>query len=172
VALPFPPHSRNPVAARTGKPASLNPKKEPKMSGVKLVAVFTENTPGQVARFTGILARAGINIRWVAVASTGPFGVIKFLVSDPTLAHQALKNEGYVAKLVDALAVEVPDKPGGLHIVADCLARNGINLDNASGFIANNRAIMVLEVSDADQARDILQKQGLRTLKQKELPGL
>ena len=140
------------------------------MSDVKLVAVFAENMPGQVARFTGILANANINIRCVAVSSTGPFGVMKCLVSDPSLAYQALKHEGYVAKLVDALAVEVSDRPGGLHAVADCLARHGMNLDNASGFIVNNRAIMILEVTDAVLAREILRKQGYHVLMQEELP--
>lgn len=140
------------------------------MSDVRLVAVFAENKPGQVAHFTRVLANANINIRWVAVASTGPFGVMKFLVNEPSMAYQALKHEGFVAKLVDALAVEVPDKPGGLHAVADILARNNINLDNASGFIANNRAIMVLEVPDAAKARDLLSKQGIRSLTQEELP--
>ncbi|MGA9453050.1 MAG: ACT domain-containing protein [Verrucomicrobiia bacterium] len=140
------------------------------MKDVKLVAAFAENKPGQVARFTKILASANINIRWLVVASTGPFGVMKFLVSDPKVACQALKHEGFVVKLVDALAIEVPDKPGGLHAVADCLASHNINLDNASGFIANNRAIMVIEVSDYGPARDVLQKQGFRVLAQKELP--
>ena len=140
------------------------------MKDVKLVAAFAENKPGQVAHFTRILARANINIRWVAVASTGPFGVMKFLVSDPKAACQALKHDGFVTKLVDALAIEVPDKPGGLHAVADCLASRNINLDNASGFIVNNRAIMVVEVSDYGLARGILQKQGFRVLAQKELP--
>jgi hypothetical protein len=140
------------------------------MNDVKLVAAFAENKPGQVAHFTKILANAKINIRWLAVASTGPFGVMKFLVSDPEVACQALKQEGFVAKLVDALAIEVPDKPGGLHAVADCLSSHNINLDNASGFIANNRAIMVLEVLDVAKARDVLQKQGFRVLAQKELP--
>ena len=140
------------------------------MNDVKLVAAFAENKPGQVAHFTKILANANINIRWLAVASTGPFGVMKFLVSDPEMACQALKHEGFVTKLVDALAIEVPDKPGGLHAVADCLASHNINLDNASGFIANNRAIMVLEVPDVAKARDVLQKQGFRVLTQKELP--
>jgi len=140
------------------------------MNDVKLVAAFAENKPGQVAHFTKILASANINIRWLAVASTGPFGVMKFLVSDPEMACQALKHEGFVTKLVDALAIEVPDKPGGLHAVADCLASHNINLDNASGFIANNRAIMVIEVSNHDLAHKVLQKQGFRVLSQKELP--
>jgi len=140
------------------------------MSDVKLVAVFAENKPGQVAHFTQILANANINIRWVTVASTGPFGVMKFLVSEPVLAYEALKHDGYVAKLVDALAVEVPDKPGGLHAVAECLAQYNLNLDNASGFIANNRAVMVLEVADVPLASNLLRRKGYKVLAQEELP--
>ena len=140
------------------------------MNDVKLVAAFAENKPGQVAHFTKILANANINIRWLAVASTGPFGVMKFLVSNPELACEALKHEGFVVKLVDALAIEVPDKPGGMYAVAECLAGHKINLDNASGFIANDRAILVIEVSNHDLAHEVLQKDGFRVLSQKELP--
>jgi hypothetical protein len=140
------------------------------MNDIKMVAAFAENKPGQVAHFTKILAQANINIRWLAVASTGPFGVMKFLVSDPEKACETLKHEGFVVKLVDALAIEVPDKPGGMHAVAECLAGHKINLDNASGFIANNRAILVIEVSNHDLAHEVLQKQGFHVLSQKELP--
>ena len=140
------------------------------MKNVKLVAAFAENKPGQVARFTQILAQANINIRWLAVASTGPYGVMKFLVSEPELACQAFKREGLIAKLVDALAIEVPDQPGRLHAVADCLARRHLNLDNASGFIANNRAFLVIEVSDHAPAREVLQNHGFRVLEHPELP--
>jgi len=140
------------------------------MNEVKLVAAFAENKPGQVAHFTKILADANINLRWLAVASTGPYGVMKFLVSNPQLACQAFKQQGLIAKLVDALAIEVPDQPGGLHAVAACLAGSNLNLDNASGFIANNRAFVVIEVSDHGLAREALQKQGYRVLAQEELP--
>jgi len=140
------------------------------MNDIKMVAAFAENKPGQVAHFTKILADAGVNIRWLAVASTGPFGVMKFLVSNPEKACEALKHEGFVVKLVDALAIEVPDKPGGMYAVAECLAGFKINLDNASGFIANNRAILVIEVSNHDLAHEVLQKQGFHVLSQKELP--
>ena len=51
------------------------------MSAVKLVAVFSENKPGQTARITKIIADAGVNIRWVTIASSGPFGVMKLLVN-------------------------------------------------------------------------------------------
>ena len=140
------------------------------MKDVKLVAAFAENKPGQVSHFTKILANANINIRWLAVASTGPYGVMKFLVSEPELACQAFKREGLIAKLVDALAIEVPDQPGRLHAVADCLAGHNINLDNASGFIKNDRAFVVIEVSEHALAREVLQNHGFRVLEQPELP--
>ncbi len=142
------------------------------MSAVKLVAVFAENRSGQTARLTKILADANINIRWVTVASIGAFGVMKFLVNDSGLAYQALKHEGYVATLVEVLAVEVPDKAGSLHAVADCLAQHKINLDNTSGFVADGRAILIIEVQDVAKARDALQAQGFRALTQEEMLSL
>jgi len=142
------------------------------MNTVKLVAVFAENKPGQTAHLTRILTQANVNIRWVTVASIGAFGVMKFLVNDSDLAYQALKHEGYVATLVEVLAVEVPDKPGSLNAVANCLARHKINLDNTSGFVANNRAVLIIEVQDVARAREALQAQGFRALTQKEMLSL
>ncbi|MFO1475113.1 MAG: ACT domain-containing protein [Verrucomicrobiota bacterium] len=141
------------------------------MSDVKLVAVFAENKPGQVAHFTGILARANLSLCWVNVTSTGPFGVMKFLVNDPELACQALKHDGFVARTVDALAVEVSDQPGALHRVADCLAQQQINLENASGFIVGPRAILVIETQDTPRAATVLAKAGLRVLSRRDLPA-
>ncbi|HEY9173763.1 MAG TPA: ACT domain-containing protein [Verrucomicrobiae bacterium] len=142
------------------------------MNAVKLVAVFAENKPGQTARLTKILADANINIRWVTVASIGAFGVMKFLVNDSDLAYQALKHEGYVATLVEVLAAEVPDQPGSLHAVANCLAEHKINLDNTSGFVAGNRAVLIIEVQNVAEARVALQAQKFRALTQKELLSL
>jgi hypothetical protein len=138
------------------------------MNTVKLVAVFAENRPGQAAHVTEVLADANINIRCITVASSGAFGVMKLLVSDPDLACDSLKKEGFAATLMDVLAVEMPDRPGALHAVAHCLAAHDINLANTSGFVANDRAILVIEVEDPAQAGEILKKQGLHILTQKE----
>ena len=138
------------------------------MNTVKLVAVFAENRPGQMARITEVLARANINIRCMILASSGNCGVMKVLVNDPDLACQSLKHEGFAATLTDVIAVEMPDKPGALHSVADCLAAHDINLANTSGFVANNRAILVIEVQDPAQAGDVLKDHGFHILTQEE----
>jgi hypothetical protein len=142
------------------------------MSAVRLVAVFAENKPGQTARIAKILADTNINIRWVTIAASGGFGVMKFLVNDCELAYQAFKHQGLVASLVEVLAVEVPDKVGSLQAVADCMASQGINLDNTSGFVSHQRAILVIEVHDLPAARAVLVQQGLRLLTQEEMLNL
>ena len=139
------------------------------MSAVNLVAVFVENKPGQTARITKLLADAAVNIRWVTIANSGSFGVMKFLVDRHDLAIRALKENGLMVSLLEVLAVEVPDKPGSLQAVADVLGRNSINLDNCSGYVANNRAVLVIEVHQTVEARTILEKQGLHLLSQEEM---
>jgi hypothetical protein len=138
------------------------------MHTIKLVAVFAENRPGQAARITGILTRAKINIRCITVASSGSYGVMKLLVNDPDLACRSLQIEGLAATLTDVIAVEMPDKPGALHSVADYLATHNINLCNTTGFVVNGRAILVIEVEDPTQAGELLKKHGLHVLTQQE----
>jgi hypothetical protein len=139
------------------------------MSAVNLLAVFVENKPGQTARITKMLADAGVNLCWVTIANSGSFGVMKFLVDQREAAVRALKDKGLMVSLLEVLAVEVPDKPGSLQAVADLLGRNNINLDNCSGFVAHNRAILLIEVHELAQARAILEQQGLRLLTQEEM---
>ena len=139
------------------------------MKPVNLIAVFAENKLGQMARITQTLAEAGVNIRWVTFATSERFGVIKVLVDQTGPACRALQQQGWTVSLVPVLAVEVPDKPGGLHAVVDCLTRHRINIENASGFVANNRAVALIEVKDLAPARRILAKEKLPLLSQKDM---
>ncbi|HWH68794.1 MAG TPA: hypothetical protein VNT26_05380 [Candidatus Sulfotelmatobacter sp.] len=139
---------------------------------MNLIAVFVENKPGQTARITKILADAGVNICWVTIANSGSFGVMKFLVDKRDPAVQALKANGLMVSLLEVLAVEVTNKPGALQAVAELLSRNHINLDNCSGFVANDRAILVVEVHELAQAHKVLQQAGLRLLTQEEMLSL
>jgi hypothetical protein len=97
---------------------------------------------------------------------------MKFLVADPELGRNVLKQHGVMASFLDAIPVEVPDRPGALQAVAECLARDGINLDNTSGFVANGRAVAVIETHESERARSALVRQGMRVLSREELLGL
>ena len=138
------------------------------MSAVKLLAVFAENKLGQMARVTKVLADAGVNIRWMTIATSESFGVIKFLVDQCDRGFTALKDAGFTASLVEVLAIEIEDKPGAFHELAQTLTRQQVNVQNSSGLVANNRAILLIEVRDPQQARAALDGPGLRFLSQEE----
>ena len=142
------------------------------MSAVNLIAVFAENQLGQMARITQALADAKVNIRWVTIATSEEFGVIKFLVDKCDLAFKTLHAGGWTVSLVEVLAIEVEDKPGGLNAVAECLARNKINVENSSGFVSNKRAVLLIEVDNIAQVRQVLTSQHLRLLSQEEMLSL
>jgi hypothetical protein len=142
------------------------------MSSMNLIAVFLENKPGQTARVTKILAEAAVNIRWLIITNQGSFGVMKFLVDKSDEAVASLRRNGLMVSLLDVLAVEVPNEPGGLERVASCLGRADLNLDSCSGFVANDRAILIIEVHQKAEARGVLEKEGLRLLTQAEMLGL
>ncbi|MGO8676862.1 MAG: acetolactate synthase [Limisphaerales bacterium] len=139
---------------------------------MNLVAVFVENKPGQTARITKVLADAHVNICWVTIAHSGSFGVMKFLVNNPDQAVLSLQEKGLMVSRLEVLAIEAPDQPGSLQAVADCLAQHGINLANCSGFVANHRAILIIETPDLAKARAVLEQQGLRLLTQEEMLSL
>lgn len=142
------------------------------MSPLNLVAVFVQNTPGQTSRLTRLLAEAGINIFWVTIASNGSFGVMKVLVDKPEAAMEALKRERLMVSLLEVVAVETVNQPGALYRVAECLGQNNINLDNCSGFVANNHAILLIEVHEPARAQSLLGKAGFNLLRQEALVKL
>jgi len=146
-----------------------NEGKADEMNAVRLVAIFAENKPGLLARVTRILADAGVNLRWITIATSERFGVIKILADQGERAFTTLKDQGLAVSLLEVLAVEVEDRPGALHAVVDCLARRQINVENASGYVVQQRAVLLIEVKALAEAQQVLQEQGLRVLSPEEM---
>ena len=142
------------------------------MKPVQLLAVFAENKPDQLARISQELADANVNIHWVGIADVQKFGVIRFLVDKCDLAYQWLKQHDFTVSLVEVLAVEVEDRPGGLHGVASTLAAERLSLSNISGFVFNHRAILLLELPELARARAVLARRHYHLLSEDEMLSL
>ncbi|MEJ5357148.1 MAG: ACT domain-containing protein [Desulfobacterales bacterium] len=128
------------------------------------LSVFAENRPGRLETITGILARAGVNIRAIKISDLGEHGVVKILVNDPDAALRALTEAGVAASKLPVLVVAVEDRPGGLYEVLTVLTRHGINVEDAYGFARDRRAILVIEVPDVAAAAEPLRSAGLQPL--------
>ncbi len=130
------------------------------------VSVFAENKPGRLAAVTQVLAREKINIRATTIATADTFGVIHLIVDDPQRAEQALTKAGMTASLREVLAVVIEDRPGGLDRLTQLLAKADVNINNAYGFVleSRKRAVFVLDVNQAEKARNLLIEKGFPLL--------
>ena len=130
------------------------------------ISVFLENKKGRLAEVTGILAEAGVNIRALALADTSDFGVLRLIVHDNQKAVTALKNRGFTIGETDVVAVEVEDRPGGLHRILDILHKAGINVDYMYAFVqqSGSNAVMIFRFDNIDEAVNILQENNLTVI--------
>ncbi len=130
------------------------------------LTVPVENTPGKLAQVSGILTREKINIRAITISSFGDKGFLNILVDDPKPAQKALAKEGIPGELKEIIAVLIEDKPGGMDKLVQVLAREGVNIENAYGFVleSSKTAVFVVDVSDIEKAQKVLKNHKFKTL--------
>lgn len=138
---------------------------------VKQISVFLENKAGRLAYLTKVLGEHGINIRALSIADTTDFGILRLIVDDPQRAHDTLKEAGLSVSVTDVIAVEVPDRPGGLASVLAELDANNINIEYLYAFVekASEDAIVIFRVEDIDRAVNILTQAGIKVLPSEEV---
>jgi hypothetical protein len=141
---------------------------------VEQISIFLENKPGGLEEVTRILKDAGINIRTLSLADTTDFGILRLIVNDVERASQVLKEQGFRTSRTIVVAVEVPDRPGGLHGILEVLSKNGINVEYLYAFVerSGEHAVIIFRFDAPDKAIDVLQKNGLNVLPGAKLYGL
>lgn len=130
------------------------------------LSIFAENKPGKLAHVTTVLAKEKINIRATTISTSDTFGVISLIVDDPKRAEAALTKAGMTVHLREVLAILIPDKPGGLDNLTQLLLKEGINVNNAYGFVleSSKKAVFVVDVDQTEKTEKILEKHGFQTL--------
>ena len=138
------------------------------------ISVFVENKPGRIERVTEIMATAKVNIRAFTVMGTYEYGVMKFLVDKPDNALEALKAHGISANKREIIAILMDDRPGGLNRVAKIFGQRKVNIEDAYGFVIEDkkRAVMVVDVEKIAEAEKILKEEGIPTLTDEEIYSL
>ncbi len=138
------------------------------------ISVFLENKAGRLCEVTGVLAEAQVNIRALALADTSDFGVLRLIVDDTEKAKTALKTAGFTVGKTEVLAVEVPDRPGGLHEILDLLQSAGINVEYMYAFVnvTGENAVMIFRFDETEKAITTLQEKGFRILDGKKVYSL
>jgi hypothetical protein len=133
---------------------------------VEQISVFLENKAGRLAEVARILSDAGINIRALSLADTSDFGILRLIVNDNARAKEALKQQGFTVGKTDVVAVEVEDRPGGLHKILDILHRANVNVEYMYAFVqqSGNNAVIIFRFDNLDEAVKVLQANGVTVI--------
>ena len=138
---------------------------------VEQISVFLENKPGGLEKVTRILRDADINIRTLAVADTSDFGIVRLIVNDVEKATGVLRESGFTVSRTTVVAVEVPDRPGGLHGILEVIAKENINIAYMYAFVekSGENAVMLFRFDQQDRAIEVLTKSGIAVLSGEKL---
>lgn len=141
---------------------------------VEQISVFLENKAGRLSEVTRILAEAQINIRALSLADTSDFGILRLIVSDNDKAKEALRKHGFTVGKTDVVAVEVGDRPGGLHAILEVLRKANVNVEYMYAFVqqSGNNAVIIFRFDHLDEAVKVLTENGIKVIEGKTLYGM
>jgi hypothetical protein len=139
---------------------------------IRQLSLFLENRSGQLRVPCKVLGDAGIDILTMSLADTQQFGILRLVVKDFERARQVLERAGCVVNVTDVLAVDVPDRPGGLATVLEAFEKAGLGIEYMYGFTAGARgelATLIFRLEDPDRAAKLLVEHGVKLVAAKEL---
>ncbi len=119
---------------------------------IRQVSVFIQNDSGRLAHVLKALKEADVNIRSLTISETADYGIMRLILQDTDAGLKALKNAKVMANETAVAAVEIPDKPGGLGLLADLLAQEDVEIEYAYSFLPQNtsNAIIIFKVPEKD----------------------
>lgn len=138
------------------------------------LSIFLENRSGRLAEITGVLAQAGINIRALSLADTADFGILRLVVNQTARAVQVLRERGFTVATNEMVALEVPDRPGGLWAILRALEAARINVEYMYAFVhkATENAVVIFRFDEPDRVAVVLREAGVRVLSGEEVYAL
>ena len=133
---------------------------------VDQISIFLENKSGRLAEVTRTLGDAGVNIRALSLADTSEFGILRLIVNNNEKAIEVLKSKGFSVNRTEVVAVEVPDKPGGLAEILAILDNEKVNVEYLYAFLSRqgDRAIVIFRFDETDKAIESLTAHGATVL--------
>ena len=133
---------------------------------VRQISIFMENRAGRLAEVMQLLGDSGVNIRALSLADTSDFGILRLIVNDVDKALNALRKSGHTVSVTDVVAVEVPDRPGGLAGILGPLSQAGIKVEYMYAFVekATDKAVVIFRFEDVESALKAIKKAGISVL--------
>ncbi|MBL0157297.1 MAG: amino acid-binding protein [Bryobacterales bacterium] len=133
---------------------------------IQQLSLFSENKPGHLIAPCRLLAREGIDMQALSLADSQRYGILRIIVSDWERAKNLLEAGGFVVKVTEVVAIEVPDHPGGLSAVLDLFEGSNTNIEYMYAFpiMRGGQAVLIFRFDHPDDAIDTLRRGGISVL--------
>ena len=128
---------------------------------IRQISIFLENKPHQLSDLCRTLADAKIDMKTLSLADTSDFGIVRLIVSDVDASERILKAKGFAVNVCEVVAVNVPDRPGGMAGVMAALDAAGVNIEYCYALDVDKpsrEAVIVFKFSDNEKAEAALQE--------------
>lgn len=135
------------------------------------LSVFLENRPGRLSALCRTLADAGVNLSTLMLSDNGEFGLLRLLTPDVDKAKATIAAAGFAVTTSDVVALQVPDRPGGLAGVLVLLEKAGVSVEYMYAFAERpgSEAVMVFRFDNTDKALVALQAAAVPVFKPVDL---
>jgi hypothetical protein len=135
------------------------------------ISIFLENKAGRLSEVTRIFDEGRINIRALSLADTSDFGILRLIVNDNEKAKRLLKENGFTVRSTEVVAVEVQDKPGGLHQILTALSEAGVNVEYMYAFVrqSGQNAVLIFRFDNTAAAAEVLRREGVQVIDGQDL---
>lgn len=141
---------------------------------IKQLSIFLQNKEGSLYDALEILTKENINIKALSLADTSDFGILRIVVDKPEKGIKILKENNFLVKPTDIIAIEMNDTPGGLASILGIIKKNNINLEYLYAFTHDkiDKAILLLHTDNLDELISSLEKENIIIVSAEEVYNL
>lgn len=136
------------------------------------ISVFLENKFGRLNEILSILNKENIHVVAATIADTSDYGILRLITSDQMRAYKLLRANDVSANLNDVVAISSDTFIEKFSETIEIFTNAGISIEYMYCFSCNKRAILILRCNDIDATNEVIKKNNLKCLSEKELSNL
>ena len=137
---------------------------------INQLSIFLENRSGTLTKVLDLFKEAGLHIIASSIADTAQYGLLRIVYSEPQRAYQELERHGVAVALSDVFAIELDERPGQIAAAVRDLSEANIGIVYMYSFFIHGKGLLIIRADKAEEARDVIQRSGLRCVPESELP--
>ena len=134
---------------------------------LKQITVFLKNKTVRMEKVMGCLADNNVNIHALTIADATDFCILRMIASAPEAAVRVLKQNNFMVKTADVIAVAMGHRPGSLHKILQRLRALDISIEYMYAFTSRHKeydAIVIFSVGNQAASLQQLRDSGFSIL--------